>query len=224
MINSFLFNFKGFEETYNELLTTYTLKETNKKEKDFLLNCISELNEIIEDKKSYNVVLSGKSNEDIRAEILKEKLPNYKNIEDWIKAEIKKRKIHKSILKEERLLTSLKLKLDRLPKEKTSSININENPHPEIFRNNADFLIFKKYIDKHFVKPYKDISYIYRKIYERGGLIKTTHLKFADFLFENGYIDFKLLEQISSRKGFETKDNEERLNNYLNIEKEVENI
>ena len=113
-----LTNRRIFEENYDVILLKYLKKNPDYKEKDFILSLIDNLSTIIIKKKRYNEAISIKNNEDIRKEIIEEGLPDYKNVEDWLLAEIEKRRELKLTGKEESHLSLLQIKLERLPKTK----------------------------------------------------------------------------------------------------------
>lgn len=108
----------GFEKSYDRILIKYLNKNPDNNEKDFLLLLNKDLSQILVESNKFNKDVNVKNDEDIRQEIIEDGLPPYENIEEWILAELEKRKEPKSTRKETDLLKLIKIKLDRLPKTK----------------------------------------------------------------------------------------------------------
>jgi hypothetical protein len=211
------------EDYYLYNLRSYLNNETDKSELDFLEQHIKIFENDIKDKKTHNDALLKITEKEHRESILNGDLPNYRNIEDWINAEIRKRKKQKNITNEVSILKILYIRLNRLPKPNILS-QTKENPYPNVFREKENFLVFSMYLDRHFVKPYKDISFIYQQIKRNKGIL-IKHLEFAKFLKDERFITEKNYIEIENKKGFDNKsDGEERVNNYYKIIKDIEDF
>ena len=117
----------------------------------------------------------------------------------------------------------LERQIKYLERQKKNIFALEENPHPKIFTNLKNFYVFNEYITKHCLDPYKDLSFIFKKLKFEQRIFAITHLDFALFLFKNKFINEKDYKTISDQKGFASKvSSDSRLNNYINILNEID--
>lgn len=80
----------------------------------------------------------------------------------------------------------------------------NDNPYDEIFNRKDDlaFKLFMSYIEQYLMEPFKDFSFIFQKM-KRDGLVRNiTHLGFANWAFDQNFIDKDLFERIQEEGQF----------------------
>tara|TARA_R110001632_G_scaffold6324_5_gene25857 strand:+ start:38220 stop:39128 length:909 start_codon:yes stop_codon:yes gene_type:complete len=110
-----------------------------------------------------------------------------------------------------------------LERQKKKIFALEKNPYPKVFVDLSSYIIFKEYIDKHYLDPYKELSFIFYQLQREHRLVKIKHLEFAKFLLDNDFINEKTHTIISYQKGFSSKSNSDsRLNNYNNILIEID--
>lgn len=112
-------------------------------------------------------------------------------------------------LKNGYLLTDLKIVTDK-----------NEFPS-DVFRDYNSFLKFKTYTKRHIISFYKDFSYLKKRMEKENFIMRITDYKFAEWLFENGYINSKEIDffynKLSKFESLDKARSEQRENNFNNI-------
>jgi hypothetical protein len=222
--------FTHFEETLSRILYKYSnqQKDTNKTsgEKGFLKLLINELKSIIQENQKEIKYLEGLSKNEIINVLFKDEdreKAREKASENYLKNQIKYRIERLNTVVKVSLLKRLEHKFCLLPNTKPID-KIIENPYPKVFREKKDFLIFKMYIDRHFVNPYKDLSFIYQEL-RQGRRVLNKHIDFAIFLKNEGFIKEVHLDEVLRKKGFDNKSSSnERLNNYHKINDDFKDL
>lgn len=110
-----------------------------------------------------------------------------------------------------------KLKIDRIHDN-----NRVKNQYEDIFKgdDNANFLIFKTYAEKHIIDFYADYSFLFQKMKSKteNRLHNVKHLDFMMWLKNHNYISEKVYDDFIKKGTFSKKYNSaQRENNYNNI-------
>ena len=100
------------------------------------------------------------------------------------------------------------------------------NPFPEIFNgdSNKPFELFSQYLEKYFIDPFIDFSFIYQQMKSDKYIINIKHRNFASWAYKNKYIGKKLFDEIYEKNSLRSllkATSSQRLNNYNNLKKEI---
>jgi hypothetical protein len=132
--------------------------------------------------------------------------------------QIKRKKLQFEYLR----LKEVKLNIEKLIKEEGN----NKNTFQDVFEGIDDsaFKLFKKFINRHYLDPYTDFSFIFQYMKKDGYIGDLKHKVFIKWLYENNYIKEKDFQKFMEKSGFRAYsklNDSSRLNTYLEIKKSL---
>jgi hypothetical protein len=212
-------NFNHWHDIYSRGLLI-----SNKIEFEFLNELIEEFNNTkTKEKTKSEIEMAVKDDELYKKYLNRQGIETATDYQEQTVKRITSRQ-EENLKKEEFLMRFLKIKLDRFPEIKSSSI-LNKNPYSNIFKDDDSYFIFNEYISKYILTPYLDLSFLFRKLKIEKRLFIITHLEFAKFLNDKGFISRKVYDVINNKRGFEKNCSSDiRLNNYHLILSDLDKI
>lgn len=102
-----------------------------------------------------------------------------------------------------------------LKQNKNLSLSINS-----IFTETTSKDKFNNYLKLHIIEPYVDYSYLFQRMLDENIIVKTKHLDFANWLYENKYINENIKDLIIKNSGFRSLKKSystQRENNFNNV-------
>ena len=123
--------------------------------------------------------------------------------------------IEKSGIKKIELIQQTIENTESKKNEKSKSIDLEYNH--KVFISSRAENIFLEYSKNYILDPYTDYSFIFQQMKKDRLIHSTTHLDFAEWLNDSGFIKNKDLDKIILNKGFKSLNkstSDKRLNNY----------
>ena len=107
-------------------------------------------------------------------------------------------------------------KIKNQPQEVNNSLPLLTSIFIETISNNN----FNKYLKLHIVEPYVDYSYLFQRMLKENIIVKTSHLDFTNWLFDNQHISENIKDLIIKNNGFRSlskSHSTQRENNFNNV-------
>src|SRR5690606_37279573 len=108
-------------------------------------------------------------------------------------------------------LNYYKLRLETLKTMSENNLELDPkpNPYPLIFTGDdyTNFQIFDKYLKRHLINLYGDISFIFQQMLSEERLYKMNHLDFVKWLEQINYITIKDLDMFIRKETLSKKYN-----------------
>ena len=101
-----------------------------------------------------------------------------------------------------------------------------KNPFPKIFVgvDNANYELFRSFVDNHIIDPYLDFSFIFGQMKKENKLHRIYSADFMSWLRERDFISSSVFDNFMSKGQFSSigkTANGHRLNNYFNLKTEL---
>lgn len=210
------------DDAFHFEYSRFKLKNPERNQTDFLEMRIKEVETALSE---YERVRN--FNDEEFLEFLKKS--NYRNFNSYINhpkreviiKEYKRRyELNKPFIGAVPSLNYYKLHLETLTTRSKNNLEHGTNPYPLIFTGDdcTNFQIFDKYLKRHLIDLYGDISFLFQKMLSEERLYKISHLDFVKWLEQINYITSEDLDMFIGKETLSKKYNSKnRVKNYQGI-------